>query len=440
MTVTPSPKSTPYEYVGDIPGLGSLELTLLANAYAERNTSTLEEFFPDENIIPRTVTIETTRTSLGLMRMVDMGMQDAASMPNDRIERRTVEPAVFRESDFLDHGFINQIRDYQNTGNPNSAVPISRMIQERIERLVAKRNRTIDFFRAQTLLGGIDYTDPLTKAKCQVSTQIPEINFFHYSGYDSTQSEGTELDKNYQLRAFKDLQNDKGRKEALLFQNTDGEAGVPWTHPRADIMRSLRLIQSYLLNTHDNRFTDIVMAHELLTVLMENELIRAYQGQYGFFNYSTAGGSEGQNITHPGASPPMIGFASNGMMSSIAGLNIITMDSKYLDPHTNEHVMMWPVNKVALVAKNYYQDSTEMLGKTVHPVAEGPGQEPGLWIWSSDMDYNPPYAPGRAIQIGDAFIPFAKYPEWISVLTVCEEDDVFAKNILRADIDFNLAF
>lgn len=439
MTVTPTPYSTPYEYVGDIPGLGSLELTYLANSYAELDTTTLEEFFPDENIIPRTITIETTKTSLGLMRMVDMGMQDTASMANDRIERRTLEPAVFRESDFLDHGFINQIRDY-GTDNENSAVPISRLIQERIQKLVAKRNRTIDFFRSQVLLGGIDYTDPYTKSKCNVSTQIPEHNFMHYQGYFEDANKGDIVSEKHDLRAYADLDNDKGRPEALLFQSTDGEAGVPWTHPRADIMKSLRLIQHYLLNTNKNRYTDIVMSHDLLTVIMENELIKAYQGQYGFFNFETSNGTQGQNISYPGAAPPMIGFSSGGMMSSIAGLNIITMDSLYLDPYTNEHVKMWPTNKVVLVARNYMRDSSQTLGKTVHPVAEGPNQQPGLWIWSSDLDYNPPHPPGRAIQIGDAFLPFAVYPEWISVLTVCEEDDVFANTILRSDIDFNLAF
>jgi hypothetical protein len=438
MAVTPTPQSTPYEVVGSIPGLGSLELTYLANSYADAERTTLAEFFPDENIIPRTVTIETTKTSLGLMRMVDMGMQDAASMPNDIVERRTVEPAVFRESDFLDRGFVNQIRDY---ANENSAVPVSRMIQERVQRLVAKRNRTIDFFRSQVLLGGINYTDPITKANCDVSTQIPESNFFHYQGYMESVNKGETLSEPHQLRAYASLSNTKGRPEALLFQNTDGEAGVPWTHPRADIPKALRWIQHHLYNKTRNRFTDMVVTHDLLTVIMENELIKAYSGRYGFINYDTRDGSgtQGQNITHPGATNPYMSFDETGMLTSIAGLNIITMENKYLDPHVNEHIKMWPVNKVTLVARNYMGDSSQTIGRTVHPVAEGPNQEPGLWIYTSEEDYHPPHPPGRTMQIGDAFIPFAIYPEWISVLTVCEEDDVFANSILRSDIDFNLA-
>lgn len=440
-TVHPTPQSTPYEYVGETMGLGSLELTEYAQSYAETWDTDLSDFFPDENIIPRTVVIETMKSSLGLMTMVDMGMPDAAQSKNDRIERRIVEPAVFRESDFLDEGFINQIRDYENKNQARSSAEI---IRERVRNLVDKRNRTLDFFRAQVLLGGINHTDPNTGAVCNVSTQVPAHNFFSYNGYNDSASAGGVVSTTHNLRAFDTLTNSKGRPEALMFQNTDGEAGVPWTHPRADILKSLYYILAYLKNTNKNMYSDILMTEDLRTVLMQNELIKAYQGKYGFFNFAADGGNsgtaaQGQNIiTSSGAAE--IGFGPGGVITSLAGLNVVTVDNLYLDPISNKHIKMWPVNKVALVARSHMNSPSQTLGRTVHPVAEGPGQQPGLWMYSSDVEYNPPLPPGRSMQIGDAFIPYARYPQWISLLTVAEEDDVFANQILRADLDFGLAF
>ncbi|MFB6282854.1 MAG: major capsid protein [Halobacteria archaeon] len=443
MPITPTPYSTPYEYVGEDLGLGSLELTMLAQSFAEVDFTELDMFFPAQNIQARTVTIETQKTSLGLMRMVDMGMPDYAGMPNDRIERRQVEPAVFRESDFFDQGFINQIRENPSS---NQATPVEQIIQRRINRLVSKRNRTINYLQSQVLLGGINYEDPYTGAKADVPTQIPQNNYFHYKGFDSSVSAEAQVDATHDLRAYSDMVNDKGRKEALLFTSSDGYAGVPWTHPRADILASLRWILNYLEETNKNRYTDIVMARSLLTVLMENQLIKAHSGQYAFSNFAVNPNNTqntpvaGQNIMPPGASAGRIEMDSTGTLTSISGLNIVTMRNLFLDPQTNKHLHMWPINKVALVARDHQDNPGETLGQTVHPIAEGPNQEPGMWLYSSDVEYDPPNPPGRAVQMGDSFLPFATYPQWISVLTVCESDDVYAKQILRADSDFGLAF
>ena len=435
MTVTPTPQSSPYEFVGEIPGLGSLELKQLAQSYAELDTTSLEEFFPTQNIIPRTITIETVKTSLGLMRMVDMGQVDAASMANDRIERRTVEPAVFRESDFFDIGFINQIREY---GTLNEATPADEMIQRRIRKLVDKRNRTIDYFRTQVLLGGIDYTDPITKAVCKVSTQIPQHNFFHYNGYNDTKTPGASIGVNG-YTAYDNLENNKNRPEALFFKTVDDKIGAPWTEPKSDILHTLKYIQNWLRNTNKNVYTDIVMSHDLKTVLMENQLIKSYSGQYGVFNWEL-GSTRGQNIPTVGGTTPMVTFGPGGDLVSIGGLNIITVDNMFLNPRTNKHEKMWPNNVVAIVARRHFRDTQETIGQTVHPVAEGPNQQPGMWMWSSDVEYDPPNPPGRAVQIGDSFLPYATYPQWICILTVAEEEDVYSNTLLRSDLDYGFAF
>jgi hypothetical protein len=48
----------------------------------------------------------------------------------------------------------------------------------------------------------------------------------------------------------------------------------------------------------------------------------------------------------------------------------------------------------------------------------------------------PPAVPGRAMQMGDAFLPYAMYPQWISLLTVAEAEEIDENLILRSDLSY----
>ena len=434
--VTPVPSSTPYEYIGEPPALGTLSLTKLARTYAEIDTSDLSDIFPDEFINERTIIIETVMEGIGLMPLVRPGLPAGNFLPNDKIFRRTVEPALFREDDFIDQYLLNQLR---KMGTQNDPVNAQDMIQDRVRRMVARHNRTIDFFRVQVLLGGVSYADPRTGVDINVPTQIPAHNLFRYDGYDGNLAANASLTfGSTQYTTSKALTNNKGRKEAFLFSSADERIAVPWTDPDADIVRSLRYIKEYLRKTNKNVYTDLFISSDLFTVLQENNLVKAAMGATGYINFNTRQGdvaNEKGIVTGSDRVSRQIGFGPGGDINMIAGLNIRVISQMYSDPVDGVVKEMMPSHKAVLVARNHVNDKSLTLGYTQYCVGEAPDASPGLWM-RTGPDMQPPNTPGRAMQMGDSFLPYAMYPQWIAVLDVCEPSDLDSTLILRADLDY----
>lgn len=426
----PGPLNTPYEYVGDIPALGSLSLTKLAKSYEELEQTSLAPFFPTETIEARTIRIETIKYGLGLMPIVQMGKPAGAFMEPDRIEVRSISPAYVREDDFLDQGLINQLRA---PGTFNENYGAEKLIADRVRKLITRHNRTVEWFRVQAMLGAINYYERRTNYSINVSTQIPTHNFLRYDGWDDTLgANATATLGSVVYTANKALTNNKGRKEALLFTDGNTRFGVSWAHPNADIVRSLKLIKQYLHNTNKNKFTDIIMSSDLYTLIQENSYIKQYLGSVGIFSVVP-----GQNAPVAGSSgtPPFISFGPGGDITSIAGLNIILVDNMFRNPINDEIELMWPNHKVAIVARNHYQDRANTLGKTVYCVGESPDGRPGLWM-RTGPDQTPPLTPGRTMQMGNAFLPYAVYPQWISLIDVCEPSEINNNLILSSDVGY----
>jgi hypothetical protein len=428
------PSSSNYEYIGDVTALGSLNLTMLARSYEQIEVGSLDDIFPSQDIPERTITIEQMLEGLGIMPIVRFGVPAGNFTENERIRRRQVSPAIVRMDDFLDQGLINQLR---RAGTYNEQYRPEQIVADRVRKMINYHKRTMDFFRAQVLLGRINYTDPRTRQSIDVSTHIPTHNLFSYDGYSETLAANAAVPgTNY--TAAKALINDKGRKEAILFADAQNRVGVPWTHPQADIVRCLRFIKHFLWKTNKNQFTEMVMSSELYTVLMENEYVKAYSGQLGLFgNYPMTGGTGdgGRQLTVSGvgaqASPQFISYGPGGDIQAIAGVRIRVLDGLFRHPQTNEITNYWPANKVALIAPRHYLDASETLGLTHHCVAESPDGSPGLWM-RTGPDQQPPSPPGRTMQMGDSFLPFAKYPEWISILTVCEPEELSDTLVIKS--------
>jgi hypothetical protein len=55
----------------------------------------------------------------------------------------------------------------------------------------------------------------------------------------------------------------------------------------------------------------------------------------------------------------------------------------------------------------------------------------------SNGDPGAPNVPGRSVQIGDAFLPYAMYPHWIAIITVANLTDITSFG-LSGDIDFGM--
>ncbi len=426
------PISTPYEYVGDVPALGGLQLTKLARSYEQIEDKGLGDMFPDETINERTVVIETVREGLGIMPIVRMGVPAGNFLEPERIQRRYFQPAFVREDDFLDQGFINQLRA---VGTVNEQDPPMRIMQRRIRRLVARHNRTKMLLQAQVLQGGINYTDPRTGVGINVSTYIPTHNYFQYDGWNATLNSGSTATVGQQAyTAAKALTNNKGRTEALFFTDTNPNFAIPWTHPRANIPRCLRLLKQYLLNTNKNVYTELVMSRDLYTIIQENELIKAYSGTVGLVlpQYPTGAAGSAASAVRDN---PQVQINAAGDITSIAGLNIRLLDTLYRDPVDNQIKKLWPANLVAVVATHHYQDTSVSLGFTQQCVGEAPDGSPGMWM-RVGPDQMPPAAPGRTVQLGNAFLPFATYPQWICLMTVADLADISTNLILQSDLDY----
>lgn len=424
-----APVTTPFDYIGDIPALGSLQLTKLARSFEEIETTNLEPFFPAETIDARTIVIETIKEGLGIMPIVKFGQPAGSFAENDRIEQRIVQPAVVREDDFLDQGMINQLRA---PGTMNDNYGPEQLVSRRVQKLVNRHNRTLDFFRAQALLGGISYRDPRTNVSINVSTNIPAHNMFRYDGFNGPVAAGSNIPGTPYV-ASRNLTNNKGRTEALLFTDGSQNAGIPWSDPQADIIRCLRYLKQYLMNTNKNRFTDLVMSRDLYTVIQENNFIKAYMGGIGVLVGSP--GTSPSPIVGGPQTPAFVAFGPGGDVTQLAGMNIVLVDNLFRDPTDDVIKKMWPSHRIAMVARSHMLDASATLGRTQFCVGEAPDAKPGMWM-RTGPDQMPPSPPGRTMQMGNSFLPYAIYPHWIALIDVCEPQDVDSNLILRSDLSY----
>lgn len=411
------PLNTPYEYVGDIPALGGTALTELAQSFEELEATSLEPLFPSEIVNARTIVIERVYQGLGIAPIVKPGIPAGNFMEGDRVERKVVEPAYIREDDFLDQFLINDLRQ---VGTMNERYQPVQIIKDRVRKLVNRQNRRIEQFRIDCLLGGINYFDPRTNVSINVSTNLPDHNLFRYDGWNATLASGGDMGSGGFVAA-KNLTNNKNRTEALLFTDTNGNAAVPWTNPDADIVRTLRLLKQYLANTNKNLPSDIVMSRDLFTVLQENNIIKTFSGAAGTGVNQTFGS--------------ILQLGPGGDITSIAGLNIILVDNLYSDPGGAGIMKMWPSNKVAVVSRYHVNDRSATLGRTAYCIGEAPDGRPGMWF-RTGPDQQPPATPGRTMQMGNSFMPYAVYPNWIAILDVCEPSEIDSTLILRADLGY----
>jgi hypothetical protein len=426
-----NPEITQYEYIGDNSALGSLQLTMLARSFEELEVGQLDDYFPSTMINERTIVIEQVIEGLGIAPIVRFGVPGGGFVEDDRRRSMRVTPAVTREEDFIEQALVNQLRE---PGTMNSAWSPIDIMQRRVQKLINRHRRLIDLFRAKVLLGGISYADPRTGVSINVSTNIPPQNLFSYRGYNQTVAANTVIQAaGLTLTANVGLANDKGRTEALFFTSTDNRCGVPWTDPLANIIRTIHYLRRYLDQTNKNTFTEMVMHPDLLTVIQESEQLKAYTGLPGVLVNNPNG--VGVGTAFAGVPSHYVTMGPGGDITSLGGLRIRLLNGIYRDPVTNTIQTYWPAHQVALVAPRAAADPNAKLGMTQHCVGESPDGSPGLYMRTS-RDAEPPSPPGRVMQIGDAFLPFAIYPHWISVVNVCEPSDLVSRIFLQADLAY----
>jgi hypothetical protein len=418
--------------MGDADLLGGTQLTMLLEGFTRQTPPDLEAWFPTEYIASRTIVFEQYIENIGIAPVVNMGVVSNTQLSSSRRARkRFAQPAFTREDMIIEDSAVNDLRA---AGTYNDRVDPAAMIGRRVEAAYMRRNELILYMRYQTILGGINYTDPRTQVNINVSTGIPAHNFFIYNGWGGTYPDGTavtalaagavvpSINDGNTYQAFSALNPTKGRMEALLFTDVNLNVGVPWTSRQADIASTVRRLRTWLSEVNKNEGWEILMGSALYDRIQENDLIRSASGQTAFVGNMniTSGGRGGIQPLEASESPiPSNAYTfANGDLVSISGCPINVVRGRFTDPMTGESTLYWPPHQIALVAPKSTNASSEAIGLTWHCMGES-ASTVGPWIRSTDNP-PPPSLPGVAIQMGDAFLPIVKYPYWISIVTVCE--------------------
>jgi hypothetical protein len=417
---------TPYAVTGNTQNPGEPSLTELAKSFQPIVSQTsLSRLFPDEEIMERDVYIEQEMSTVDtIFPMVRFGQPDVVLGHNYSTTRAMrVQPLYIRRSAFISYGEINtKIKP----GTSNEKWAPEEQISKVIEGMVREHNLTWDVWRASMLLGGINYTDPRSGVGASVTAQIPARNFFKYdvvSGY-------------------------RGRPEAQLFRTlsdfNDPEPatrGVPWTHPDADIVNSVARFNRWFRETNKGIITGMYMHPELKEVLlMSNQVKLVTGGLLGLPNKPETriiAGDEIVDSSQAGLGGYNIGLGPDGL-TSIAGIPIYTVDTTYKDPVDGVNKRVWPKNKVVFVATRTINNEEIQLGRTQYCVSEESGGMPGLWT-RRQTETQIPAAPGMYVQMGNAGMPYLRYPYLAAHMTVCDVEEVNNRLGLLGDMNFGVA-
>lgn len=384
--------------------------------------SPLTDLFPVEEILERVVVIEQSfEATSTIFPLVEWGKPDVVLGHNYGTTRRMmVQPLVIRRSSFISHGEINtRLRP----GTINERWSPTEQISLVMQNMMKEHNLTWDVYRASMLLGGISYTDPRTGVGANVSSQIPSHNLWSYnvtSGY-------------------------QGRNEANIFRtyidsNTPSQSsvGVPWTDPDADLVGAIQKFSMWFKDTNKSKITKMYMSPELKYVLMSNNQIKLALGGIitrvgaitGDRTLDVGGTLSGPDSSYAGA----LGVGPDGIIS-IAGIPIETIETTFRDPVDGIFKRIWPKNKVVFVSGVDPQGAVESLGRTQFCVSEESGGAPGLWTRTQDQTQIPA-APGMYIQMGNAGMPYIKYPYRVAHMTVGTVQDINSRLGVIGDLQF----
>ena len=382
-------------------------LTELAQSYIPTLANTpLLELFPIENILERVVVMEQMVESVPtIFPLVHCGKPDVVLGGANRSSRRMmVQPLYIRRSAFLSFCEINsRVRP----GTCNERWSPQEQINMTIEEMVKEHNLTWDVYRAMMLNGGIRYTDPRSGVGVDVSSQIPVWNFFDYK-----------TDVGFQ-----------GRNESYVFRSVEdtmdeaqNNVGIPWTDYKSDIVHTVRTLAHWFMHTYKSNLTGMYMSSHLRAVISSNLLVKLAQvGNTGLlFNYRDQTIYADRPDFHFAG---MIGLDSQGMLQSIAGIPIYTIETEYKDPVTGLETSVFPKNKVIFVSNQNSQGQTEPVGRTQFCVSEEMGGAPGLWT-RMQTETAIPAAPGMYIQMGNAGLPYLRFPNRVLHVNVCDPEDV----------------
>lgn len=375
----------------------------------------LTELFPVETIEAQTVVVrQSMEPNHTIFPIVLPCKPDVLVGPNYGRERMFyVQPLFIRESTSLCYGEINN-----KVRNCNDPYPTGEQIEKMISTMVAEHNLTWDVFRARMLLGGIRYTDPRTGVFTDVASNIPAYNLF---AYNVTAGIG-------------------GRNESRVFRTFEDtnsisalNSGTSWADPDANFIYTIQSIKQWFKATHKSNLTAMYMAPEMRAVLSTSNIASWSSGQMMMYQNRS-----GLNIGEVGAGSQysqMIQFGTDGLVTSIAGLEIREVDTQFIDPVDGINKRVWPKNKVVFISEQSPTGEKQAPGRTQFCIGESPDGKPGIWS-RTNMETHIPAAPGMYLQMGNAGMPYLTYPYRVVHVTVASLEDINNRLSLQGDLNF----
>lgn len=379
----------------------------------------LTDIFPEETIRERLVIIEVEHEAYpSLMPLVDWNKPDVITGSNpNRMSRRPIQPLVVRESKFISHAELNtRLRP----GSMNEFWNPEEQIAEIIRKMVESHNLTFDVYRGMMLMGGINLSDPRTGTSVAVSAQIPRHNIWEY-----TVTEGY-----------------RARNESSLFLKIHDandvnplSQGTPWTDPNSDILSMVQRFTNWFRQTNKSRVTAMYMSADLAHIISFNNQVKLFAGGT-LFNVPPMGATISRQGPEPfvGLTPMGFGMGPEGV-TSIAGIPVRVVDTKYRDPGSGRLKGVFPSNKVVFVSEVDANGRAEAPGRTQFCVSENKGGAPGLWTRMVE-ELPPPSPPGKLIQMGNAGLPYLKFPFRVAQVVVASPEDIHKRLGVVGDLSY----
>lgn len=437
--------------IQDITALGSTVLTELAKTF-ENHKSTVGVFFPQRDIPATKVEIEKIYGGVGMAPTVTPGQPDVFG-DNAQWDKVTVDPVYSRESFNIDTNTINSLR---MPGTLNEKYG-RQYVADQMKRYVGRNDLLFDFLRTQMLLGGVDYTDPRTNKRTQVSAGIAashiisEVPTINWDDPDATVIDDIEemklliaddgkvppthifmtskrrstLSRNKQVIARAESARDTGFvvfKDGELYRIAGLEVVVQDTVYEALSTASVPTATITITEANPPEGDDISItvggvSTGKYTAVAAETAARVAANLSNFINGNPAmpvvSTVAGAVITLTPKNPLVnqsLAIASTGIIdATVAGSPLAVTGGGLVKTVTK----MIPDTKIVIACKEY---GGEPLGRTDYIIGEHPDGRPG--IWSRAADTIPPAAPGVLVQIGRAGLPYIRYPDWVVIRDV----------------------
>ncbi|GBF34138.1 hypothetical protein DCCM_3250 [Desulfocucumis palustris] len=439
--------------IEDITALGTTVLTDLARTF-ENHKSNVGVFLPPREVPAAKVETERIYGGVGMAPTVTPGQPDVFG-ENSKFEKTAVDPVFSRESFSVDTNTLNSLR---MPGTLNEKYG-RQYVADEMKRYVARNDLLFDFLKTQMLQGGVDYTDPRTNKRTQLSAGIPASHII--TDVPTTDWDDSDAPVIDDLEEIKLLIKDDGKvspthimmnsiRRSKLSRNKQvlarGESArdTGFVVFKDGELARISGLEIVVQDTVYEALSPASVPTATITITeaepAEGDNIYITAGGVKTGTYTAVAGETAQNVA-ANLSNFVNGNPAIPVVATVAGA-VITLTPKYhlqnqsLAISTTGNITatvagsplavsssglvkavtkMVPDHKIVVACQSFGGDP---LGRTDYVMGEHPQGKPG--IWSRAADTVPPAAPGVLVQVGRAGMPYLLHPDWVVVRDVAE--------------------